>query len=100
MSKDRYLEYLKDLDITEKEKLLVINQLIELSKQLLRSIMIKEEAVIYTRVSSAKQVTHGSGLQTQGSHAADMEENKIKVLKVFQMKEFRVEQLLDQALMS
>lgn len=35
MSKDRYLEYLKDLDITEKEKLLVINQLIELSKQLL-----------------------------------------------------------------
>ena len=63
--------------------------------------MIKEEAVIYTRVSSAKQVTHGSGLQTQEfSCRRYAEENKIKVLKVFQMKEFRVEQLLDQALMS
>ena len=46
--------------------------------------MIKEEAVIYTRVSSAKQVTHGSGLQTQEfSCRRYAEENKIKVLKVF-----------------
>ena len=35
MSKEKYLEFLIDLDITENEKHLIINHLIELSKQLL-----------------------------------------------------------------
>ena len=46
--------------------------------------MINEEAVIYTRVSSARQVTHGSGLQTQEIACRRFaKENNIKVLKVF-----------------
>jgi len=35
MSHEKYLEFLKDLDITEDEKHQIINRLIELSEQLL-----------------------------------------------------------------
>jgi hypothetical protein len=38
MSKQKYLEFLKDLEITENEKYLIINHLIELSEQLWESV--------------------------------------------------------------
>jgi hypothetical protein len=38
MSQEKYLEFLKDLDITEDEKHLIINHLIELSEQLYRGL--------------------------------------------------------------
>lgn len=38
MSHEKYLELLKDLDITEDEKHLIINHLIELSEQLYRGL--------------------------------------------------------------
>ena len=38
MSHEKYLEFLKDLDITENEKHLIINHLIELSEQLWESV--------------------------------------------------------------
>ena len=38
MSHEKYLEFLKDLDITEDEKHLIINHLIELSEQLYRGL--------------------------------------------------------------
>ena len=38
MSKEKYLEFLKDLEITENEKHLIINHLIELSEQLWESV--------------------------------------------------------------
>ena len=38
MSKEKYLEFLKDLEFTENEKYLIINHLIELSEQLVESI--------------------------------------------------------------
>jgi len=38
MSKEKYLEFLINLEITENEKYLIINHLIELSEQLVESI--------------------------------------------------------------
>ena len=46
---------------------------------------INKEGVIYTRVSSQKQVTHGSGLDSQ--HSACLryaKENDIKIIQSFQ----------------
>ena len=46
--------------------------------------MIEKEGVIYTRVSTAKQVTEGSGLESQRAACLSYaKEHEIKVIKTF-----------------